>query len=226
MRELESSINWKLPNPLRGIIFDCDGVLIDSRSANIIYYNALLREMGYPPMSADMENFVHMASFVQALHAIIRPGDLSRLREAMRRVSYDQLVFPNLSLEPGIYDLLVWLRDNGIHRAVHTNRDQGMWDILEEFNLQGLFDPVMTADIVKAKPHPEGVFAILAEWNVNAEEVLFLGDSSADAEAAQAAGVFFAAYKNTLLDVPNHINNFDVLLKKIAALRGQDRKCL
>ncbi len=203
-----SSPSLSLPSPLRGFIFDCDGVLVDSREANIHYYNLILATMGKPPMSKDQEDFVHMASVGQALGHILHADDLAALEAAGRKVPYKELVLPKLVLEPGIMDLLLWLKTEGYHLAVHTNRGKGMWDVLDKFNLNGVFDPVMTADIVQAKPHPEGVQRILASWQVPPDAVLFIGDSSADQGAAQAAGVHFAAYKNPLLPVPNHITSF------------------
>ena len=37
------------PNGLGGVIFDCDGVIIDSRPANGVYYNRILAHFGLPP---------------------------------------------------------------------------------------------------------------------------------------------------------------------------------
>ena len=41
------------PHGLTGIIFDCDGVMVDSRDVNIGYYNLLLREVGKPPITPE-----------------------------------------------------------------------------------------------------------------------------------------------------------------------------
>lgn len=204
-----------LPKSLNGIIFDCDGVLIDSREANIHYYNQLLQFMGYPPMKHEDEDFIHMASVGQALDYLLHPDDLPRLEEAARHVPYKELVLPKLVLEPGILDLLTSMREQGFCLAVHTNRGRGMWDVLDKFGLRDVFDPVMTADVVQAKPHPEGVLKVLQTWQTPAETVLFLGDSRADAEAAHAGGVHFAAYKNPLLPVANHITSFTALQKAV-----------
>lgn len=39
------------PHGLTGIIFDCDGVMIDSRAANAIFYNKVLAALGLPPLT-------------------------------------------------------------------------------------------------------------------------------------------------------------------------------
>ena len=40
-------------NGIRGIIYDCDGVLFESRAANLAYYNAVLRQFGEPAVATD-----------------------------------------------------------------------------------------------------------------------------------------------------------------------------
>ena len=37
--------------PLRGVIFDCDGVIIDSKEANTTFYNSVLHHFGLPSMT-------------------------------------------------------------------------------------------------------------------------------------------------------------------------------
>ena len=43
------------PHGLTGIIFDCDGVMIDSRAANAIFYNKVLAALGLPPLTPEQE---------------------------------------------------------------------------------------------------------------------------------------------------------------------------
>lgn len=47
---LASLLERTFPAGLSGLIFDCDGVMVDSRDVNIGYYNLLLREVGKPPI--------------------------------------------------------------------------------------------------------------------------------------------------------------------------------
>ena len=44
---------------LKAIVFDCDGVIFDSREANKAYYNAILKNIGLPPMNEEQLNFAH-----------------------------------------------------------------------------------------------------------------------------------------------------------------------
>ena len=50
---LASLLERTFPAGLSGLIFDCDGVMVDSRDVNIGYYTLLLREVGKPPITPE-----------------------------------------------------------------------------------------------------------------------------------------------------------------------------
>ena len=50
------------PQGIGGVIFDCDGVIIDSRATNGIYYNRILEHFGLPPMTPEKERYSFMAT--------------------------------------------------------------------------------------------------------------------------------------------------------------------
>ena len=59
------------PHGLTGIIFDCDGVMIDSRAANAIFYNKVLAALGLPPLTPEQDAYTFMATARQALEYIV-----------------------------------------------------------------------------------------------------------------------------------------------------------
>lgn len=203
------------PHGFDGIIFDCDGVLIDSSHVNVGYYNLILKKLAKPPMSKADEVYVQMSSVKESLEYLTTPVEYDRLPEIVEAIPYKEHALPLLALEDGIREALDLLPSLGLRCAVHTNRGAGMQDILEHFDLLGIFDPVMTVDIVKPKPDPEGIFCILDKWNVPRERILFLGDSRADYQATINAQVPFAAYNNTQLDADMHIPSYLDLRKAL-----------
>jgi phosphoglycolate phosphatase-like HAD superfamily hydrolase len=54
------------------IIFDCDGVMFDSRQANVNFYNHILFHFGLPPLTNEDVEFVHMHTVVESLNHIFR----------------------------------------------------------------------------------------------------------------------------------------------------------
>lgn len=179
-----------------GIIFDCDGVLVDSAPTNIRYYNLLRGRLGLPPMSPEQERYVHMSTAEQAFDAIIPPPLRPALREAARSVSYTRDILPLVQMFDGLRELLDACRDRGLRLGIHTNRYGTMPELLEHCGLTEYFDPVITVALAPAKPDPTGTRMLLAHWGIPAARALFVGDSTTDRDAAQAAGVPFVAFRN------------------------------
>ena len=212
-------MSTQTPSPLalRGVIFDCDGVILDSRTANERYYNMVLEALGLPPLTPEQEAYTYMATVHQSLDYITPPHLRPLLPEVCRSaVNYQRDILPLIQLEKGLVEFLDWLRARDILLAVHTNRFNGMPAILDKFNLHAYFNPVVTAAMVKPKPAPDGVHYVLDQWGVAAQEALFVGDSLNDAQTARSGGVPFAAYRNPALDAAVKVDTF----KELACLLG------
>lgn len=195
-----------------GIIFDCDGVLVDSGPANIHYYNLLRQGVGLPPITPEQERYVQMSTAQQAVDAIIPPALRSALREVTRGISYATDILPLLAPFEGLDELLEACRARGLRLGVDTNRLDGMPALLDKCGLNGVFEPVITAAVVPPKPDPAGIRLILEQWKMPAARVLFLGDSTTDRDAAAAVGVPFLAFRNPDLSPMGCCCSYDELL--------------
>jgi HAD superfamily hydrolase (TIGR01509 family) len=200
-----------LPGRIAGVVFDCDGVLIDSRLANMAYYNRIREIGGLGPMSPDEEDYAHMHSVRESLIRIFPPAMHERLEELAKSVDYTRDIFPMVQPEPGLYACLDALLSYGLRLAIFTNRGSGMGVVLDTFNLRPYFDPVMTVADVQAKPAPDGLLRIAESWKRPPEELVFVGDSLLDAMAAEAAGSCFLAYRNPRLQAQGHVHSLAYL---------------
>ncbi|WP_027174883.1 HAD family hydrolase [Desulfovibrio aminophilus] len=200
---------------IRGFIFDCDGVLIDSFAANVWYYNRFRAHFGLPPMSPEEERYTHTRNTFDSFRHILPP---ERYEEAMRmRETFDyRLVLPHVRREPGVRGLLLWLRSRGFRLAVNTSRADTMDHILSHADLTGFFRPVVTA-LTEPRPKPasDGVLRILSDWRCPREEVVFIGDSVVDERTARAAGVRFWSYGDERLDAEVMIPDFFTFLRNL-----------
>jgi HAD superfamily hydrolase (TIGR01549 family) len=196
---------------LKGIIFDCDGVLFDSRDVNIKYYNMIKDALGLPPMNKEEEEYVHMHSVTESLCFIVPETLHPKISEARQLVTYKTLI-PHMRMEDGLFPFLQFLKNKKVVCAVFTNRTSTMQLVLEHFNLAHYFDCVISASTVAcSKPHPEGIFKILRRWNLSARDVVFIGDSELDQKAASLSGVTFWSFKNFDLQADMYISDFDTL---------------
>jgi HAD superfamily hydrolase (TIGR01549 family) len=196
---------------VKGVIFDCDGVLVDSKDANRMYYNLVREKLGMLSMTPEEEKFVHAHAVAASIAHIVPVERLAEAEAARREIDFSAML-EYTYLEEGLVELLDALRDRGILLAVNTNRTDSMGILLETFKLMNYFSPVITAGLVShPKPNPEGVHRILKDWNVTRFEVAYIGDTEVDEHAARAAGVPFWSYKNPTLAARMHITSFDGL---------------
>ena len=193
---------------IAGVVFDCDGVLIDSRLSNMAYYNRIRAIGGLGPMSAEEEDYAHMHSVPETLTHIFPQEMHGQLGEFAKNVDYDRDILPMIHPEPGLHACLDNLIACGLRLAIFTNRGNGISAVLDSFKLRPYFDLVMTVADVKAKPAPDGLLRIAKSWKRQPKNLVFVGDSLLDAMAAKAAGVCFFAYRNPRLQAQRHVDSF------------------
>jgi HAD superfamily hydrolase (TIGR01509 family) len=211
------------PDGLTGVVFDCDGVMIESRDANREYYNRILAFLGLPEMTPEQEKYAFMATAREALLSMVPEALHPRLERAARTaVNYRSEITPLLRLSADFRSFIEWLHGRGLRMSIATNRvDAGLQTVLDFFGLPDYFNPVVTASNAAPKPSPEGVQIVCKAWGVAPHTVLFVGDSENDRLAALGAGAVFAAFNNNDLEGNLRIRDFAALrqnLENVAAV--------
>ncbi|MEJ2031766.1 MAG: HAD family hydrolase [Deltaproteobacteria bacterium] len=194
---------------LKLVIFDCDGVMFDSKEANREYYNHLLTHFGHPPMSAADVEYVHMHHVLDSVRHIFRhyPENFSAADAYRQQVDYTRYL-EYMRMEPDLREFLELLQPDLI-AAISTNRTTTMSMILKIFDLEKYFEMVVTAgDVDRPKPHPEALHRILAHCHCTVDEALYIGDSSVDREHTASIGMRLIAYKNPALAAEYHVDSF------------------
>ena len=195
------------------IIFDCDGVMFDSRKANVNFYNHILFHFGLLPLTNEDVEFVHMHTVVESLNHIFRGSPyVAKAQEYRLKLDYIPFI-KDMVMEPGLKEVLDILKpDYGL--AVATNRSNTIGKVLELNGLSPYFDIVVSSlDVENPKPHPEPVFKILNFFRIEPQECLYVGDSEVDFTVCQASGVPFIAYRNKSLKADFYIDNLLDILK-------------
>jgi HAD superfamily hydrolase (TIGR01509 family) len=207
---LGDQMNFK--NQISAIIFDCDGVMFDSRQANINFYNHILKKFNLPPMNKNDEYFVHIHTAKESVEQIFKGTPFGEEAEAYRpEIDYTSFI-KYMVMEPGLKELLGILKPR-FGLAVATNRSNTIQSVLKAFDLTQYFDIVVSSlNVSKPKPDPESVFKILDYFHVKPEETIYIGDSIVDYETARSAGVPFVSYKNSGLKTPQKISHLLELL--------------
>ncbi|MHB8149081.1 MAG: HAD family hydrolase [Desulfobulbia bacterium] len=194
---------------LKLVIFDCDGVMFDSKNANRVYYNHMLEKFGHPPMDAEELEYVHMHHVMDSVRHIFRkyPNDLDAAETFRKGLDYTPFL-QHMIMEPDLPEFLDFLRP-GYKTAISTNRTSTMRSVLEMFRLDDLFDKVVTAfDVAHPKPHPEALHQILTHFGFTVDEAVYIGDSQVDREHTAALGMRLIAFKNPALPAEYHVSSF------------------
>jgi HAD superfamily hydrolase (TIGR01509 family) len=193
---------------LKLVGFDCDGVLFDSRDANIAFYNDILARFGLPPMAPQAVDYVHSHTFQESLEYLFRESQvLQEVLDFCRTIDYQRFI-PMMVEAPHLREFLGFLRSR-FYTALATNRTTTTQAVLHYHCLADQFDLVISAlDVSRPKPHPESFWRILEHFGLNAYEVIYIGDSKVDEEFAKNAGVPLVAYKNPHLNADFHLDSF------------------
>lgn len=191
--------------PIRGIIFDLDGTLVDSH----LDFEAIRREMCLPSQTPILEALMRapQGPELERMHAVLRAHEL---RSAHRATLFE-----------GVAEFLDWMDQRRLPRAILTRNSRECTEIvISRLELQ--FSCVLTREDAPPKPDPAGLLAICDQWRLPPAEVVFCGDYLFDLQAGRRAGM------RTILfapgDLPEFADQADLVLREFhsAATRIED----
>jgi phosphoglycolate phosphatase len=202
------------------IIYDCDGVLIDSRRSNEAFYNHILTHFGLPPLTPEQLDVVHAATAQEAVDFLFRGTPWLTQAQNFQRQIDNAPFLALMRLEPHVREVLAQLRP-GYRTAIATNRGRSLPLVLQSLGLAGLFDLTVSCyEVCRPKPHPECLQKILRHFRVRPDEALYLGDSEVDRLVAEEAGIPLVAYKNPRLRSLYHLQDHLELLQLLDQMQG------
>lgn len=182
---------------IRGVVFDCDGVLFESRRANLAFYGLILKHFGEEPVDPtdrELAHHCHTAASPEVLATLLGKERAAAALDYACTLDPRQF-FRYMTPEPD----LVWtleLLSERLPLGIATNRGASMPEILEHFGLAAYFSTVITSrDVQRPKPHPDMLLLAAARLGAAPEELVFVGDSELDRQAARSAGMNFVAYR-------------------------------
>lgn len=157
--------------PIRGVIFDLDGTLVDSG----LDFEAMRREMELPNGTSILEAIDALPiERAAACRSILARHEWEGARRAQ--------------LTPGVASFLVMLTERRIRTAVLTRNGREI-ALFTLTRLKLAFERLVAREDAPAKPDPSGVERIREGWGFDRSEVAILGDYRHDLEAGRRAGV-------------------------------------
>ncbi|MFI4889581.1 MAG: HAD family hydrolase [Steroidobacterales bacterium] len=179
--------------PLRAVLFDLDGTVLDTAPDFHRVLNALLAETGREPLpySAVRPNVSHGAG------RVVRAGfpDAGERQFAELQRRFLEIYRASLSVETRLFDgmdrVLSEVASRGLHSGIVTNKAAWLTDpLLEELGLRARFACVVSGDTVaERKPHPLPMLHAAKLAGVDPVECIYVGDAERDVQAAHRAGM-------------------------------------
>ena len=178
---------------IRGMIFDLDGTLVNSLPGITEALNRALTEHDLPTYTEkEVTAFIGQGAETLAKKALgKRKSEMGPIIfEGFQRHYFD--TWENGTKHfPGILELLNRCQNNKMRLAVLSNKPhQHTVNIIDKMFKRKLFDFVFGArDKCPKKPDPTIALEIASNWNLQPEEVSYIGDSTVDLATAEAAGM-------------------------------------
>ena len=178
---------------MRAVLFDLDGVLVETYGAWHAVLNAFARQHGFPPISDE----AMAAAWGQGVDADARtffPGtDAAELADFYNRSFVDHV--EGIHAIPGGRQVFARLRAASLATAVVTNTPAPLAArMLREVGVEP--DALVGGtDVPRPKPAPDGVVRACELLGVAAGQAAMVGDSEFDSRAAAGAGVLFIGFR-------------------------------
>lgn len=185
------------------IIFDMDGVLLDSEPMHqeIIYETFQLE--GIPFDKAYIQTLTGMSAFPmweKVKRDAQRSESVEELIKFHRDYFFKRLPEVKVPLVPHVKDVLEKFKNEGKHLSLASSSGRKLIDIFtQQTNIAHYFEVIMSGDDVKySKPNPE-IFLKVAQWyRLPATQFTVIEDSTNGVKAAKSAGMQCVGFQNPL----------------------------
>ena len=213
---------------IKAVLFDMDGILIDSESYYMEGTIKQMRDYGYHGNEKDIYRIIgtSMSQTYDILYELLE-GKVSRDKLIANNEKYFLIDHPmdyKALMFDGVEEALKELKDEGIKCAVcSSSPKETILEALDKMNIKDYFDVIISSDEVD-RPKPKGDVYIKAyeELQIPKEECIVYEDSKLGIEAGKNAGILTIARKDDRFY--QDISNCDIEVKDIKELMEFIRK--
>ena len=186
------------------IIFDLDGTLIDTAPDLMNAHNFVMRKFGYETKTTeDIRKLVGKGA-----GSLIGRSVWGQAKKEFGKVNNDQTkkemtsefikyyannIANESKLVNGVYEFLMWCKENQISMGVCTNKQEHLAiDLLKQIKIYDFFEYVAGSNTFDfCKPDPRHLTNVIEIMQGDIKKSIMIGDSETDGNAAKAAGIPF-----------------------------------
>lgn len=187
------------PAPIRGILFDMDGVVVQQR----LDFLAIKQEI-----------FGTTHGFILERMDALTPSERARAEAILER--HETVAAAQAEPMDGILPFLAWMERRGLRRGLVTrNSPKSVEMVLARLGLR--FDAIVTREDAPPKPAPDPVWLACRQMGLPPSAVLFAGDFEFDMLSGRRAGVRTVLLRNPAMQSSEHA---DLSVDSLGELRG------
>ena len=188
-RQYDNMFVPKKKTKLKAVLFDMDGVIIDSFEASYSIFNELRKKCKLKAMSRDQyKKSLWGGFFVDNVKKYLKVNDAAKIKDYHKKLILKYR--PKVKLMPNAKVVLKAIKNKKIKIGLVTNtlRSQTL-DALNYHKVKNYFDFIVTgSDVERVKPYPDPILKLCENLNVTPDEAILVGDTKNDYKAGKAAG--------------------------------------
>lgn len=187
---------------VKGVIFDCDGVIVDSElifTQSVVNY---LKDKGIEKTIEEVtflvgQNMNKITSDVIKIFGI--SDDYDVVKADLSRYFKDIFKFENMKPMDGLVDFLNTLDERGIKKMIASSSGKDyLNEMITSFNFEGRFTYVLSGEDFKhGKPEPDIYIKAIEMMGLDKNNLAVIEDSVNGIKAAKAAGLYTIGYKGS-----------------------------
>lgn len=186
---------WKQDITIKGILFDMDGLILDTEKLYTHFWQEAANALGYP---MTREQAIGMRSLNRDIGAaklqsyFDRPIDYEAVRNKRIELMSAFIDREGVEAKPGIHELLTYLKEKGIKTAIATSSPiERTLQYLGSVGLENSFDELISGYMVeKGKPEPDIYLLAASKLGLKPNECLALEDSQSGLMSGSRAGCY------------------------------------
>ena len=198
-------MNTQFPLTIKAVVIDLDGTLLDTAPDLADAAIAMAEELGLPPIDlATVKTYIGNGVSRLVKRVLTRDMDAEPDAALFGRAlpSYEKHYAAHVSRKsqvfPGVREGIAALQQAGLRVACITNKAEKFTvPLLRDTGLFDAFEFILSGDTLpKKKPDPLPLLHACQHFGIESQDLLLIGDSLNDAQAARAAGcpVFVVPY--------------------------------
>lgn len=186
---------WENNIHIKGVLFDMDGLILDTEKLYTRFWQEAANALGYP---MTREQAIGMRSLNRDIGAaklqsyFNKPVDYEAVRNKRIELMNAYIDKECVEAKPGIFELLAFLKEKGIKTAIATSSPiERTEKYLTSVGLEHSFDELISGYMVKqGKPHPDIYMLAASKLGLNPNECLALEDSQSGLLSGSRAGCY------------------------------------